>query len=334
MDLARRVRSGARRARDLARDVRYRLGLDAHFYRGARGRRIVNYHGLCERGPLKFNTLFLTRATFEAHLRFFRAHFHVVTLDEYYRGAFDPDRFNVCLTFDDGFANNFRYALPLLEKYRLPATFFVTAVSEAGGDILWNDFLCLAGRYGPAEIALDGERHRKNRAGKYVSVRTGRSLNERLREEGFTPKAEAMALLDPLAPFRRSRIDSDYWLQMTGDQIAALAASPYATIGSHGYYHNDLSRIGAEAAAAELADSKRYLERVTARSVAAIAFPYGAYDDAVVRAAKQAGYAQLLATDFNDPGDHADPAMRERMTVNPYLSVNNQMAAIVTGSYA
>ena len=32
----------------------------------------------------------------------------------------------VCLTFDDGYANNFKYCLPELEKYEFNATFYVT----------------------------------------------------------------------------------------------------------------------------------------------------------------------------------------------------------------
>jgi len=42
---------------------------------------------------------------------------------------------NVCLTFDDGYSNNFTYCLPELEKYNFKATFYVTTSlinSDAG----------------------------------------------------------------------------------------------------------------------------------------------------------------------------------------------------------
>jgi peptidoglycan/xylan/chitin deacetylase (PgdA/CDA1 family) len=43
----------------------------------------------------------------------------------YMKGA-PPDRPVVAITFDDGYADNHEYALPLLEKHGLPGTFFLT----------------------------------------------------------------------------------------------------------------------------------------------------------------------------------------------------------------
>ena len=53
----------------------------------------------------------------------------------------------------------------------------------------------------------------------------------------------------------------------------------------------------------------------------------------VVAEARSAGFNQLLAMDFLFPEDYADLTLRERFTVNPYISVNNQMIAIIKGKY-
>ena len=334
MSMIRRIyRRGRRHVRHLARDVGHRLGLDAASYRQARGSRIILYHGICQRDHLRFNTLFLTEKMFEDQLRFFSDYFDVVSLDEYYQADASANRFRVCLTFDDGFANNYQYALPLLEKYKLPATFFVTGIGAVGYDILWNDFLSIVSKYGPAEIVLNDEAYRKNGQGKYVSTRSGNGLNESLRAVGFEAKAQMMASLYAYAPFRDIAADRDYWLQMTGEQIKALAASPYVTIGSHGFYHNDLSVLATEDALAELVQSRQYLEGLIGKPVDSLAFPYGAYSDALIDQARRVGYERLLAVDFISEKDRADPVMRERMTVNPFISVANQMHAIVTGKY-
>jgi peptidoglycan/xylan/chitin deacetylase (PgdA/CDA1 family) len=324
---------GSRKGRYVQRDIRYRLGLYDGFYKAARGCRILVYHGICQRDATKFNTLFLTWDTFEAHLKFYQRYFNVVSLNDYYLQRFDPDKFNVCLTFDDGFANNYKYVLPLLEQYQMPATLFVTAIREAGYDLLWNDLLTIAGKYGPEMFMFRNTSHIKNRHFKYVSAKTGIRLDEELRLGGFKEKAEMMKLLYPLSLFKTDKTNEDYWLQITKEQLIELAASPLVTIGSHGYYHNDLAKISLADVKEELSLSKQYLENTIGKQIASLAFPYGSYTTEVAGLAKQAGYNQLLATDFQYAEDHADVTMRERLTVNPFISVNNQMHATITGKY-
>src|ERR1044072_207218 len=115
------------------RDLDLALGRDGEFTR-AKGKRILTYHGICLQEPTRFNPIFLTLKTFEKQLQIFRQYCHIVSLDDYFADQLSDNNFNICLTFDDGFANNYHYVLPLLEKYEIPATFFVTAIRDAGYD--------------------------------------------------------------------------------------------------------------------------------------------------------------------------------------------------------
>jgi len=317
----------------LSRDLQHKLGLGYGIYKSAKGNRIILYHGVCNNEPLKFNTLFITKKTFEAHLKFYKKHFNVVSLDDYYAQKFSKDKFNICLTFDDGFANNYKYVLPLLQQYQVPATFFITAIQSAGYDILWNDFISIFGKYGPDKIVVSDEGYIKNRHNKYISTTTGTGLIEKLWGCGFSEKEAIMKELYPLSPFKTNPTDHDYWQQMSANQIAGLSASPFVTIGAHSLYHNDLARINIDDAIAELVKSKTFLENITKKSVSSFAFPYGSYSPEVIVAAKRAGYTQLLATTFLNQADKNDATMRERFTINPFISVNNQMRATIRGSY-
>ena len=317
----------------LRRDISHALGWDKKFYTNARGSRIMIYHGICQKKHTRFNPIFLRLKTFESHLKFYKKYFNVVSLDDYYQQRFSNNRFNICLTFDDGFANNYKYVLPLLEKYQLPATFFITAIRAEGYDILWNDFLGILSKYGPQKITYKNEAYYKGRFSRYISQKTGISLVEQLRSAGFDEKDEMMKLLYPLVPFKKHKADEDYWLQMTQQQIKELSASPYVTIGAHGFYHNDLARIDCSSAKEELLLSKRYLEGLIQKPVNSVAFPYGCYTPEVIAAAKELGYTQLLAMDFNFEQDKNDAAMRERFTVNPFISTPNQMHATITRRY-
>src|SRR5258706_10165233 len=118
---------------------------------------------------------------FEAQLRVYKKYFDIISLDDFYHQRFHNDRFNICLTFDDGFANNYKYVLPLLEQYGAPAAFFITGIRDAGYDILWNDVLCAAYKYGPGKIIFRKEEFSKANDKKYMSFSTGQRLADRLR---------------------------------------------------------------------------------------------------------------------------------------------------------
>src|ERR1700761_1929649 len=300
MSIPKRIASKIyRETKQLGRDINHLLGFDEHFLKNARGSRILIYHGICLKDHTRYNPIFLTLKTFEQHLLFYKRYFNVMSLDDFYKGRFSTDKFNIGITFDDGFANNYRYVLPLLNKYQLPATFFITSIREAGYDILWNDFLGLAGKHGPAKIFYKDEEFFKDRYGKYISTQNGRSMADMLRSGDFAAKAEMMKLLYPMVRCVTDKPDDkDYWLQMSKEQIRELSLSPFATIGSHGYYHNDLARIDIKDAAGEMQRSKQYLENIIERPVYSLAFPYGAYTRNVVDKAKNAGYKQLLCMDF------------------------------------
>jgi peptidoglycan/xylan/chitin deacetylase (PgdA/CDA1 family) len=335
MSLLQTIRSKlGREARYLGRDFAHFTGLDDDLYHNARGSRILIYHGICLKDHTRFNPIFLRLKTFEHHLQFYKTYFNVLSLDDFYRGNLNEEKFNVCITFDDGYANNYKYVLSLLHKYQLPATFFVTAIREAGYDILWNDFLNIVGRYGPQKLVYKDEQFYKGPFNKYISVKSGTSMVEMLRSGGFEVKAEMMNLLYPVVPYKQTRSDDEeYWLQMTRQQIKALSASPLAGIGAHGYYHNDLARMDIRDAAGEMIRCKQYLENTIGGPVNSLAFPYGTYTRGVVSAAKDAGYNQLLCMDFHYNEDHADPTMKERFTVNPFISTPNQMRATITRKY-
>jgi len=81
-----------------------------------------------------------TPALFEEHLQWLGRHCTVLGLREALaRRPWPPsgERPVVCLTFDDGYEDNYQYAFPLLRTYGLPATFYlVGGFLEKDPDVL------------------------------------------------------------------------------------------------------------------------------------------------------------------------------------------------------
>jgi peptidoglycan/xylan/chitin deacetylase (PgdA/CDA1 family) len=100
------------------------LGISARRY--ASVCTIVAFHRVNDGIPE--DGLTCSAAKFENFCRYFNARFRVVTL----RDQIDGSRLGqdmggtLSITFDDGYLDNFQVAAPILQKYRLPATFFVT----------------------------------------------------------------------------------------------------------------------------------------------------------------------------------------------------------------
>jgi len=77
---------------------------------------------------------------------------------------------------------------------------------------------------------------------------------------------------------------------MNGEQLRALARSPFVEIGSHTNTHADLSHATAEEAYREMASSKLALEDLLGRAVNAFAYPRCGYSPSCPDAARRAGY--------------------------------------------
>lgn len=81
---------------------------------------------------------------------------------------------------------------------------------------------------------------------------------------------------------------------------------------SHTCTHPDLRKIEAGEAMQELTDSRKKIEDVLGKPVRHFAYPYGKYNDAVIRRVKEAGYLASYAAGMSERGSFA----RERFDVD------------------
>ena len=264
---------------------------------GAGKAQVLMYHGIGDAGCHRVNARHLSRELFERHLQLFTSFFNVVPLLELLNGARDPDKLTVSLTFDDGLRNNLTHALPLLEKYNVPATFFITGANRCGLRLLWGDLLDLGERHVDHALIVSGRSWRKNAQGRYAEGGNGRLLRDHIKQSGvWGPKKELYDQLGALVdgPLQADRL---FWELMSDDDLRRLARHPLVTLGSHGWWHNDMGRIPVAEVTSELAQSHDYLTELTGVAPTLLAWPSGSYGDESVRAAGSVGFTQQLAVD-------------------------------------
>jgi peptidoglycan/xylan/chitin deacetylase (PgdA/CDA1 family) len=100
--------------------------------------RILFYHRVADEHP---NHWTLRPQTFTAQIHWLRERFDLVSLAEAQaRIASGGNRWpTACITFDDGYADNRRFAIPLLLKYQIPFTYFVSTNHVLGGQPFPHD---------------------------------------------------------------------------------------------------------------------------------------------------------------------------------------------------
>lgn len=102
--------------------------------------KVLMYHHFSESGD-QVNT---GVDSFELQLQYIAGNYRAVTVsamaEEYYDTGCVKEN-TVALTIDDGYLDFYQYAFPLLKKYNITATFYVTTGFVDGSQWLWTDQL-------------------------------------------------------------------------------------------------------------------------------------------------------------------------------------------------
>lgn len=318
-----RIRSKAQRAFN---DIVFNTSFGATAINNKNGNIILMYHGIDSSGQNLFNGRHTPVSYFEKQVRFLKANYNLVSLSDFFKKANSTK--NLCaITFDDGYLNNLTNALPVLEKYNAPATFFITGMNEIGCDILWADFVNIVNKLCTKEVSIGGEDFINNGKG-YVSKATGTTLMEIVKNQkpAYSYKEEIYAVFNPLVNFRQQQQYKEYWQLMSDEELKKLSVSALVTIGSHGYYHNNLGNVSNQAAFDELVKSKKYLENIIQKEVTTLGYPDGSYNDEVSRYAAQTGMVYQVCTErFNKEADRSNPYLKNRAGIYNFDSAANQL---------
>ena len=230
---------------------------------------------------------------------------------------------SVAITFDDGYADNLHNAKPLLERYGMPATFFLTSgyigrerefwwdelerlflqpgtlpevleVSVNGSTYRWK--LGKAAHYSGEEAAqrrLRWRRWRRWRGG-YDTYGSRRRLYYSLWEllyslrEGerdrLLEKLRAWAGTEPMV--RRT------YRPLSLDEVVNLAKGELIEIGAHTVTHPALAKLPTASQQDEILRSKARLEGTLNRSVTSFAYPHSSLSEETVNIVRKTGFAR------------------------------------------
>ncbi len=203
----------------------------------------------------------------------------------------------VCITFDDGYADNYLNALPILENFQLSATFFIASGYLNGGR-MWNDSITETIR-SLQQPELDLTALQLSTFDITTPVKKAQVANEIIKK---------LKHLEPELRQRHTKFIEQQSpvplpdnLMLSTDQLKQLHASKME-IGGHTVTHPILAKIDNTQLDQELAENKKTLEQILNTKLRYFAYPNGKPGDDYllqqVDRVKQHGYQAALSTQW------------------------------------
>lgn len=201
----------------------------------------------------------------------------------------------VAITFDDGYKDNYTYAYPILKKYNVSATIFLTTGYIGTGELFWWDKVSYVLQQTRLDsLALDE-----------VGTYSLRSTRDRLRAASAIvarlkdlPEEKKDMLLKKLVSISRVNLSSNLGkeLILSWDEVREMSNNGI-TIGAHGVTHAALSRLPLEEARSEIIESKRHIEGKLDQAVTAFSYPSGRaadFNEGVREILRESGFAYAV----------------------------------------
>jgi peptidoglycan/xylan/chitin deacetylase (PgdA/CDA1 family) len=92
---------------------------------------------------------------------------------------------------------------------------------------------------------------------------------------------------------------------VTADELRQAASSDLIAVGSHSLTHPRMTAMAEPEARKELCESRERLREIVGRDAKLFCFPFGSYDETVVRWCREAGYDRVFTVEehlaFSDP---------------------------------
>jgi len=201
----------------------------------------------------------------------------------------------VCVTFDDGYADNVELALPVLRRWKVPATFFLTTGFLSNG-CMWNDRVIEALRE-VDEPRLDLS---KLGLGEYELTSPGARLemvNSVLNKLKYYPRTERDGYVRDLEEFLNTQVT---YTPMMGEHHITALVNAGMMVGAHTINHPILNELSPEEARHEIECGKKQLEDLIDKEVTLFAYPNGIpgkdYGDEHVDMVRRAGFSAAFST--------------------------------------
>jgi len=279
--------------KDIAKDLFYHFGISGFLFHVLRRRNcpkllVFRYHRV---SPSLDNNTYLSipQECFEEQIRFIKSNFKTVNMSE---GASElyknkSNEIYAAINLDDGYMDNYLYAYPILKRYDMPATIFLTTdFIEKKHAFWWDRVFNLASRLDSNKTALgiDMKTFSKSK-GVFQKNRMIDEINKLLRKK---EEKDIDVILDGLEK-KFSLRETEPAAMLGWDQIKEMNDNGIS-FGAHTKTHRNLCLLEDREVLEELVYSKKEIEGRLGVDVREFSYPFGAFNKRIRRITEKAGF--------------------------------------------
>ena len=286
---------------------------------------ILGYHSVVEDPQSYANVIGLgiihSQSAFDWQMEMIARRFHPVTLEDislFLKGQKQLPRRAVAVTFDDGFLDNYEIAAPILRRWGIPATFYVTVGCIDRGEAPW---FCRLRHAISATRKLEWRDPSGPRVWKLASLED----REAALQFGFdfcsplTGELQRATIRNIEQELDVAPLDSGGKLMMSWDHIRKLHQLGQI-IGSHTMTHPNMAHVAdEETVRTEFVQSRDVLEKELGAPVFHFSYPHPAlrpqYTDRTVAISREAAYRTAVTTTPGPVRSGTNPLRLTRMMV-------------------
>lgn len=267
----------------------------------------------------------VTKETFEKHVEFLLRYYNIISLEDFYgyhssRKPLPPR--TAVVTFDDGWKDNFINAFPILKKYRVPTTIFLSTGFIGTNYVFWQEKLRFLLREFLKFSSNEREAYLKNNKDIPAILKDCMTLSneaaiwdmpKNLKKMDEGDRNSIMDGLEEYLGFRDFPIKNNRFMTWENAREMMKAKIDF---GSHTVNHKILTKLASKEVLEELSLSKSKIEKELNMQVRAFAYPNGTYNNIVMENVKKAGYQYAVGLDKGLNSMDTDHYCLKRLNIN------------------
>lgn len=269
---------------------------------------ILAYHAVTKNDYKTAPWTHISADIFESQIKYINQRYDIISLKDAVKIIISGKNLSkniAVITFDDGYKNNYTAALPILQKYNVPATIFLTAGYIGSSDFLPLDeiFLILThckndetytiNKFGIAKLFLGSPQDLLN---SYENVASKLKRVSTSEQKNFISMLRRN--LNICQKEYKQNIVDDFTL-LSWDEIILLLKSNLIDIGAHTVSHEILTNLPLNEAARQIVESKSIIQKQLGCDIDMFAYPNGTesdYNDDHINCLKNNGFVCSVVT--------------------------------------